>query len=203
MLKYGRLVSCAKIVELFWNARGEFFHFVFVPKSLVYVLLGVVFMTCPHSVLESVEFAERDSFFYSPDTEHHFDCFYIVGGVVLWVIYLFHIPYQIYWCKDRKNPPHFTTGRDRQILHYIKISNLFANNMSKRIIANIVDINVKTKHLPILLSRGAYNLGSNYGKGTTLSTCRVSDCCISLSDITDCLPIAKPSKMPPVSRMIV
>ena len=75
--------------------------------------------------------------------------------------------------------------------------------MSKRIIANIVDINGKTKHLPILLSRGAYNLGSNYGKGTTLSTCRVSDCCISLSDITDCLPIAKPSKMPPASRMIV
>ena len=55
----------------------------------------------------------------------------------------------------------------------------------------------------MLLSRGAYNLGGNYGKGTTLSTCRVSDCCISLLDITDCLPSAKPSKMPPVSRMIV
>lgn len=31
----------------------------------------------------------------------------------------------------------------------------------------------------------------------------VSECCISLSDMADCLPIAKPSKMPPTSRMIV
>ena len=31
----------------------------------------------------------------------------------------------------------------------------------------------------------------------------VSDCCISLSDITDCLPTAKPSKIPTMSRMIV
>ena len=59
-------------------------------------------MTCPHSVLESVEFAEGDSFLDTPNTEHHFDCFYIVGSVVLRVVYLFHIPYQIYWCKDRK-----------------------------------------------------------------------------------------------------
>ena len=50
----------AKIVELFGIARGEFFHFVFVPKSLVYVLLGVVFMSCSHSVLECVEFAEGE-----------------------------------------------------------------------------------------------------------------------------------------------
>lgn len=100
VLKYERLR--AKIVELFGNARGEFFHFVFVPKSLVYVLLGVVFMSCPHSVLESIEFAEGDSFLYSPDANHHIDCFDIVGGVVLRVVYLFHIPYQIYWCKDRK-----------------------------------------------------------------------------------------------------
>ena len=99
VLKYGRLVSCAKIVELFWNARGEFFHFVFVPKSLVYVLLGVVFMTCPHSVLECVEFAERDSFLDTPNTEHHFECFDIVGSVVLRVVYLFHIPYQILWIQ--------------------------------------------------------------------------------------------------------
>lgn len=85
------LNSWAKVVELFGNASGEFFHFVFVPKSLVYVLLGVVFMTCSHSVLESVEFAEGDSFLYSPDANHHIDCFYIVGSVVLWVVYLFHI----------------------------------------------------------------------------------------------------------------
>ena len=95
MLKYERIVW-AKIVELFGIARGEFFHFVFVPESLVYVLLGVVFVSCPHSVLERVEFAERDSFFYSPDANHHIECFDIVGSVVLGVIYLFHIPYQIY-----------------------------------------------------------------------------------------------------------
>ena len=80
-------------------------------------------------------------------------------------------------------------------------SNLFANNMSKRIFANIVDMNGKTKPLPVILSRGCYNLGGNQGKGVTISTCGVSDCCVS--DITDSLPIAKPSNMPPVSRMIV
>ena len=69
-------------------------------------------MSCPHSVLECVEFAEGDSFFYSPDANHHIECFDIVGSVVLRVVYLFHIPYQIYWCKDSKNPPHFTMGRD-------------------------------------------------------------------------------------------
>ena len=116
-------------------------------------------MSCPHSVLESVEFAEGDSFLYTPDTEHHFDCFDIVGGVVLRVIDLFHIPYQIYWYKDRKNPPHFTTGRDS-----IEKSNHFAN-MLKRTTTNIVNINGKTKHLPMLLSRGAYNSGgSSYRK---------------------------------------
>ena len=78
-------------MELFVVARGEFFHFVFIPKSLVYVLLGVVFMTCSHSVLESVEFAEGDSFLYSPNANHHIECFDIVGGVVLRVVYLFHI----------------------------------------------------------------------------------------------------------------
>lgn len=31
----------------------------------------------------------------------------------------------------------------------------------------------------------------------------VSDCCISLSDMADCLPTAMPSKMPTTSRMIV
>ena len=31
VLKYERLISWAKIVELFGIARGEFFHFVFVP----------------------------------------------------------------------------------------------------------------------------------------------------------------------------
>lgn len=91
VLKYERIKLGAKIVELFGNARGEFFHFVFVPKSLVYVLLGVVFVTCPHSVLESVEFAEGDSFLYSPDANHHIEGFDIVGSVVLRVIYLFHI----------------------------------------------------------------------------------------------------------------
>ena len=91
VLKYERIKLGAKIVELFGNARGEFFHFVFVPKSLVYVLLGVVFMSCSHSVLECVEFAEGDSFLYSPDANHHIESFDIVGGVVLWVIYLFHI----------------------------------------------------------------------------------------------------------------
>lgn len=35
VLKYERIKLGAKIVELFGNARGEFFHFVFVPKSLV------------------------------------------------------------------------------------------------------------------------------------------------------------------------
>ena len=69
----------------------------------------------------------------------------------------------------------------------------------KRTNANIVNVNGKTKPLPIMLS----NLCGNQGKGVTLSTWLVSDCCISLSDIIDCLPIMKPSKMPPVSRMIV
>ena len=78
-------------------------------------------------------------------------------------------------------------------------SNLFANNMSKKDYANVVNVNGKTKSLPIMLS----NLGGNQGKGVTLSTWVVSDCCISLSDITDCLPITKPSKMPPTSRVIV
>ena len=81
----------AKIVELFGIARGEFFHFIFVPQSLVYVLLGIVFVTCPHSVLECVEFTEGDSFFYSPDANHHIEGFDIVGSVVLGVIHLFHI----------------------------------------------------------------------------------------------------------------
>ena len=35
------------------------------------------------------------------------------------------------------------------------------------------------------------------------STWIVSDDCISLSDMTDCLPIAKPSNMPTASRMSV
>ena len=90
VLKYERIVW-AKIVELFVITSGEFFHFVFVPKSLVYVLLGVVFMSCPHSVLERVEFAEGDSFLYTPDANHHIEGFDIVGGVVLRVIYLFHV----------------------------------------------------------------------------------------------------------------
>lgn len=79
-------------MELFWSARGlQFFEFIFVPKSLVYVLLGVVFMSCPHSVLECVEFAEGDCFLYSPDANHHIEGFDIVGRVVLRVVYLFHI----------------------------------------------------------------------------------------------------------------
>ena len=83
-------------------------------------------MTCPHSVLESVEFAEGDSFLDTPDTEHHIDCFYIVGSVVLWVIYLFHIPYQIYWCKDRKTLRISQRGGIDKSYITLKISNLFA-----------------------------------------------------------------------------
>ena len=146
-------------MELFGNARGKFFHFVFVPKSLVYVLLGVVFMSCPHSVLECVEFAERDSFLDTPNTEHHINGFHIVGFVVLRVINLFHIPYQIYSAKIRK------TLRISQRGGMNIKSNLFANNMSKRITANIVNMNGKTKPLPEILSMGAYNLGgSDYMK---------------------------------------
>ena len=59
-------------------------------------------MSCPHSVLECVEFAERDSFFYSPYANHHIEGFDIVGGVVLGVVHLFHIPYQIYSAKIEK-----------------------------------------------------------------------------------------------------
>lgn len=66
-------------------------------------------MTCPHSVLESVEFAEGDSFLYSPDANHHIESFDIVGSVVLGVIYLFHIPYQIYSAKIEK-PSAFHNG---------------------------------------------------------------------------------------------
>ena len=66
-------------------------------------------MPCPHSVLECVEFAEGDSFLYSPDANHHIEGFYIVGGVVLRVIYLFHIPYQIYSAKIEK-PSAFHNG---------------------------------------------------------------------------------------------
>lgn len=74
-------------------------------------------MSCPHSVLEGIEFAEGDCFLYSPDANHHIEGFDIVGSVVLRVVYLFHIPYQIYWCKDRKNPPHFTMGREWNEIH--------------------------------------------------------------------------------------
>lgn len=59
-------------------------------------------MTCPHSVLESVEFAEGDSFLCSPDANHHIECFDIVGGVVLGVVDLFHIPYQMFCAKIEK-----------------------------------------------------------------------------------------------------
>ena len=66
-------------------------------------------MSCSHSVLERVEFAERDSFLYSPDANHHVEGFYIVGGVVLRVIYLFHIPYQMFCAKIEK-PSAFHNG---------------------------------------------------------------------------------------------
>ena len=59
-------------------------------------------MTCSHSVLERVEFAEGDSFLYSPDANHHIEGFDIVGSVVLWVIYLFHVPYQMFCAKIEK-----------------------------------------------------------------------------------------------------
>ena len=124
VLKYERIVW-AKIVELFGIARGQFFHFVFVPQSLVDVLLGVVFMSCPHSVLESVEFAEGDSFLCSPDANHHIECFDIVGSVVLWVVYLFHSPYQIYWCKDRKTLRISQWGGMRKKLKNVNFTILF------------------------------------------------------------------------------
>ena len=60
-------------------------------------------MSCPHSVLESVEFAEGDSFLCSPDANHHIEGFDIIGSVVLWVIYLFHIPYQMFCAKIEKH----------------------------------------------------------------------------------------------------
>lgn len=106
-------------------------------------------MSCPHSVLECVEFAERDSFLYSPNAYHHINGFDIVGFVVLWVVYLFHIPYQMFCAKIVK------TLRISQRGGMNIKSNLFANNMSKKVIANIVDINGKTKHLLELLSRGS------------------------------------------------
>lgn len=115
-------------MELFGNARGEFFHFVFVPKSLFDVLFCIVFMSCPHSVLESVEFAERDSFLYSPNAYHHIECFDIVGSVVLRVVYLFHIPYQMFCAKIVK------TLRISQRGGMNIKSNLFANNMSKKLL---------------------------------------------------------------------
>lgn len=103
-------VSGAKIVGLFWNARGlQFFEFIFVPKSLFDVLFCVVFVSCPHSVLECVEFAERDSFLYSPNAYHHINGFDIVGFVVLRVVYLFHIPCQMFCAKIEK-PSAFRNG---------------------------------------------------------------------------------------------
>ena len=55
-----------------------------------------------------------------------------------------------------------------------------------------------------MLSRGAYNLGGiGYGKDTTLSIWIVSDSYASLSEDLDCSPIEKPSRIPPMSRMIV
>ena len=59
-------------------------------------------MSCPHSVLECVEFAERDSFLDTPNAYHHINGFDIVGFVVLRVVYLFHIPYQIFCAKIEK-----------------------------------------------------------------------------------------------------
>lgn len=129
MLKYERIKLGAKIVELFGNASGEFFHFVFVPKSLVYVLLGVIFMSCPHSVLESVEFAEGVSFLYSPYANHHIEGFDIVGSVVLRMIYLFHIPYQIYSAKIEKTLHISQRGGTNK--SNITKCNLFADNMSE------------------------------------------------------------------------
>ena len=66
-------------------------------------------MSCPHSVLERVEFAERDSFLYSPNAYHHINGFDIVCSVVLWVVYLFHIPYQMFCAKIEK-PSAFHNG---------------------------------------------------------------------------------------------
>lgn len=108
------MYSDAKVVELFGNARGlQFFEFIFVPKSLFDVLFCVVFMSCPHSVLESVEFAERDSFLYSPNAYHHINGFDVVGFVVLRVVYLFHIPYQMFCAKIEK-PSTFRNGEGRE-----------------------------------------------------------------------------------------
>ena len=59
-------------------------------------------MSCSHSVLEGIEFAEGDCFLYAPDTNHHIESFDIVGSVVLRVVYLFHIPYQMFCAKIEK-----------------------------------------------------------------------------------------------------
>lgn len=187
-------------MELFRNARGEFFHFVFVPKSLFDVLFCVVFMSCPHSVLECVEFAEGDSFLYSPNAYHHIEGFHIVGSVVLWVVYLFHIPYQMFCAKIEK-PSTFRNGEGRTNLTLQNATCLLI--ICRKYNCKYSEYEWKNKAPARIIEQGAYSLGGNYGKGTTLSTCRVSDCCVSLSDKTDSLPIAKPSKMPPTSRMIV
>ena len=105
-------------------------------------------MSCPHSVLERVEFAERDCFLYSPDAEHHFDSFYIVGGVVLRVVYLFHIPYQMFCAKIEKTLRISQRGGMESKTQFF---------ISEETPANIVDMNGKTKPLPIILS----NLGGS------------------------------------------
>ena len=66
-------------------------------------------MSCPHPVLEGVEFAEGDSFLYSPNAYHHINGFDVVGLVVLGMVYLFHIPYQIFCAKIEK-PSTFRNG---------------------------------------------------------------------------------------------
>ena len=111
------------------------------------------------------------------------------------------IPYSLsdVLCKDRK-PSAFHNGEGR--------TNLTLQNATCLLIIcrkyNYKYSEYKWKNkAPARIIKQGNSLGGNYGKGTTLSTCRVSDCCISLSDITDSLPIANPSKMPPTSRMIV
>ena len=96
-------------------------------------------MSCPHSVLESVEFAEGDSFLCSPDANHHVEGFDIIGGVVLRVVYLFHIPYQMFCAKIEK-PSAFHNGEGWNE----KCNHLWMNNTP----ANIVNMNGKTKPCP-------------------------------------------------------
>ena len=60
------------------------------------------------------------------------------------------VPYSLsdLFGKDRKNPPHFATGRD----------GMKTQSLLWKTTANIVDMNGKTKPLPVMLSRGGVHI---------------------------------------------